>query len=213
MSKCCNSRVCFSTKNTSYGKTINPILRFIIGLATGVAFGLFIRQWMKENRQRGLRDLDLTYQEVPLEVPQPRGSEPELVQVEEINMAKMSRGGSNISTKASLPEGEISSEDCSPALETRPYYYISAVLENLEACEQAWGEPAYVRFVTTGKGIKPGYQIKAVSGVNFQTFAGRNHVQRSPNQRLSNRAPRTPHLTTKKYTKEDLLAAIECTRP
>lgn len=189
MSKCCHSRVGFSTKNTSYGKTINPILRFIISLAAGVAFGGFfvekhiIRQWMKENRQRGQRDLDLTYQEVPLEVPQPRGSEPELAQVEEFNMAKTS------------PK------------------YISAVSENLEACEQAWGEPAYVRFVTTGKGIRPGYQIEAVSGVNFQIFAGRNHVQRSPNQRLSNRAPRTPHLTTKKYTKEDLLAAIECARP
>jgi len=181
MSKCCNSRVGFSTKNTSYGKTINPILRFIIGLAAGVAFGLFIRQWMKDNRQRGQRDH--THQEVLLEVAQPRGSEPELAQVEEFNMAKMNPN------------------------------YISAVLENLEACEQAWGEPAYVRFATTGKGIKPGYQIKAVSGVSFQTFAGRNHAQRSPNQRLSNRAPRTPHLTTKKYTKEDLLAAIECARP
>jgi len=183
MSKCCHSRVGFSTKNTSYGKTINPILRFIIGLAAGVAFGLIIRQWMKENRQRGQRDLDLTYQEVPLEVPQPRGSEPELAQVEEFNMSKMNPN------------------------------YISAVSENLEDCEQTWGEPAYVRFVTTGKGIRPGYQIEAVSGVNFQTFAGRNHVQRNPNRRLSNRAPRTPHHTTKKYTKEDLWAAIECARP
>ena len=169
MSKCCHSRA------ASSGKTINPILRFIIGLAAGVAFGLIIRQWMKENRQRGQRDLDLTYQEVPLEVPQPRGSEPELSKVEEIDLAKMSPN------------------------------YISAVSENLEDCEQAWGEPAFVRFVTTGKGIRPGYQIEAVSGVNFQTFAGSNHVQRSPNRRLS-----TAHLTTKKYTKEDLWAAIEC---
>jgi REP element-mobilizing transposase RayT len=34
---------------------------------------------------------------------------------------KSRRGGSNLSAKASLPEGEISGEGCSPAQETRPY--------------------------------------------------------------------------------------------
>jgi hypothetical protein len=163
-----------SKSNQSSGKTINAILRFMIGIAAGVAFGLIIRQWMKENRQRGQRDLELTHQEVPLEVPQPRGPEAELSTVEEIDLSKTSPN------------------------------YISAVSENLEDCEQAWGEPSFVRFVTTGKGIRPGYQVEAISGVNFQTFAGSNHVQRSPNRRLS-----TAQLTKKKYTKEDLWAAIE----
>ena len=59
-----------------------------------------------------------------------------------------SRGGSNISTKAALPEGEISSEDCSPALKTRPYLTMLEASKSLPQISPKAGVDAYLLAAT-----------------------------------------------------------------
>jgi len=82
--------------------------------------------------------------------------------------------------------------------------YIHAVIQNLEDCALKWNEPAAVKFVTTGKGIRPGYQIETASGNQFQTFSGSNHLQRSPERKFNPK-----NLTIRHYTKDDLKTMIK----
>jgi hypothetical protein len=150
---------------------------FLVGIIAGALGGLTLWLLLRERKRP----------EKPLSPSAGKGNRDEI----------LIEGPTSIPVEAT-PRGEVEKEvPFEVSRLSRPY--LEAVLSNLDACSQEWHEAAWVRFGTTGKGLRPNYQIESESGKEYKTFSGNTHARRASSQPF-----RPENLTLRRYSRQEL---------